>query len=128
MLFSTLKQVSFKGRIDIIDCEGKIHSFGSSSPHVKIKFKNKSIERKIFFNPSLYIGEAYMNKELIIEEGTIDDFINIISTSYKDVVSNHWVHRFFYNIATFFRSLQQLNHIINSKKNVSPQCSNRKKI
>ena len=119
MLFSILKKVSFKGKIDIIDCKGKVHSFGSSSPHVKIKFKNKSIERKIFFNPSLYIGEAYMNKELIIEKGTIENFIDIISTSYDDVESNHWLHRFFNNIVTFFRSLQQLNHVISSKKNVS---------
>ena len=116
MLFSILKKVSFKGKIDIIDCKGKIHSFGSSFPHVKIKFKNKSIERKIFFNPSLYIGEAYMNKELIIEKGTIENFIDIISTSYDDVESNHWLHRFFNNIVTFFRSLQQLNHVISSKK------------
>lgn len=119
MLFSILKKVSFKGKIDIIDCKGKVHSFGNSFPHVKIKFKNKSIERKIFFNPSLYIGEAYMNKELIIEKGTIENFIDIISTSYDDVESNHWLHRFFNNIVTFFRSLQQLNHVISSKKNVS---------
>lgn len=119
MLFSILKKVSFKGKIDIIDYKGKTHSFGTSTPHVKIKFKNKSIERKIFFNPSLYIGEAYMTKELIIEEGTVKDFIDIITSSYYDVVSNHWLHRFFNNISTIFRQLQQLNHPISSKKNVA---------
>ena len=109
MLLNLLSKVSFKGKIDIIDYKGKIHSFGSSSPHVKIKFKNKSIERKIFFNPSIYIGEAYMDGELIIEEGTIEDFIDIISSSYDDVVSNHWLHRFFNNISTIISILILLN-------------------
>ena len=119
MLFSILKKISFKGKIDIIDCKGKIHSFGASTPYVKIKFKNKSIERKIFFNPALYIGEAYMTKELIIERGTVKDFIDIITSSYYDVVSNHWLHRLFNNISTIFRQLQQLNHPLTSKKNVA---------
>ena len=56
MLFSLLKKVSFKGKIDIIDCKGKIHSFGQSTPYVKIKLQNRSIERKIFFNPALFVG------------------------------------------------------------------------
>ena len=82
MLLSMLKKVSFKGRIDIIDYQDKTHSFGSSIPYVKIKLKNKSVERKIFFNPSLYVGESYMDKELIIVEGTIEYFINIIEMRY----------------------------------------------
>ena len=78
MFFSNLKGISFKGKLDIVDSKGKIHSFGTSSPYVKIRFKNKLIEKKIFSNPALYVGEAYMDKELIIEEGTIVDFVNII--------------------------------------------------
>ena len=119
MLFSQLKKVSFKGKIDIIDCKGKIYSFGQSTPYVKIKLQNKSIERKIFINPALFVGEAYMSKELIIEEGTIEDFINILTASYEGVLSTHWLRRYLDNISTMFRWIQQLNYPLKSKKNVA---------
>ncbi len=119
MLFSVLKKVSFKGKIDIIDCKGKIHSFGQSTPYVKIKLKNALIERKIFVNPALFVGEAYMSKELIIEEGTIEDFINIMTASYEGILSTHWLHRYLDSFSTMFRWLQQLNYPLKSKKNVA---------
>ena len=119
MLLNLLSKVSFKGKIDIIDYKGKIHSFGTSTPYVKIKFNNILTERKIFFNPDLYIGEAYMNKDLTIEEGSINDFINIISASYEDMKSNHWLLKFIKNISTIFRSFQQLNFVNISKKNIA---------
>ena len=119
MLFSQLKKVSFKGKIDIIDCKGKIYSFGQSTPYVKIKLQNKSIERKIFINPALFVGEAYMSKELIIEEGTIENFINILTASYEGVLSTHWLRRYLDNISTMFRWIQQLNYPLKSKKNVA---------
>ena len=119
MFFSLLKKVPFKGKIDIIDCKGKMHSFGQSTPYVKIKLQNRSIERKIFFNPALFVGEAYMSKELIIEEGTIEDFINILTASYEGVLSTHWLHRYSDSISTMFRWLQQLNYPLKSKKNVA---------
>ena len=71
MLYSVLKKIHFKGKIEFVDSSGKSHTFGSGSPYAKIRFANKSIEKKVFFNPSLYIGEGYMNGEIIIEKGTI---------------------------------------------------------
>ena len=73
MLFSVLKKLNFDGTLEIIDSNEKIYKFGSSNPQIRIRLKNKSIERKLFFNPNLHIGEAYMNEELIIEKGTIEE-------------------------------------------------------
>ena len=64
MLFSVLKKLNFDGTLEIIDSNDKIYKFGNSNPHVCIRLKNKLIERKLFLNPNLHIGEAYMNKEL----------------------------------------------------------------
>lgn len=119
MLFLALKKVSFKGKLDIVDCKSKIHSFGTSTPYVKIKLKNKSIERKIFLNPALYIGEAYMTKELVVEKGSVEDFISIITNIYDDVISTNWLQRFLNNISTIFKSLQQLNNLVKSQSNVA---------
>ena len=63
MLFNVLKKLNFNGTLEIKDSKNNIHSFGNTNPIVRIKLTNKSIERKLFLNPSLHIGEAYMNEE-----------------------------------------------------------------
>ena len=125
MLFSVLRNISFKGKLDIIDFNGKIHSFGTFSnstldnPYAKIRFTSKSIQRKLFINPSLYLGEGYMNGEIIIEEGTIEDFINIITSCYGDFISRNRIFKFYAAILNFLKPLHQINKIAQSKKNVA---------
>ena len=67
----------------------RIYKFGSSNPHICVRLKNKSIERKLFLNPNLHIGEAYMNEELVVEKGSIEEFINLITNCYDDFISNN---------------------------------------
>ena len=104
MLFSVLRNISLKGKLDIIDFNGKMHSFGvfpdstSDNLYAKIRFTNKSIQQKLFINPRLYLGEGYMNKDIIIEEGTIDDFINIITSCYDDFISRNLIVNFYQSI------------------------------
>ena len=119
MLFSLLKKISLNGKLDIIDAYDKMHSFGHSDPYVKIKFLNKSIERKLFLNPSLYLGEGYMNGEILIQQGTLEDFINIITKSYDDFSNNNLVFGLYEKISAFFKPLQQINKVLQSKQNVS---------
>ena len=119
MLFNVLKKLNFDGTLEIIDSNEKIYKFGSSNPHVRIRLKNKSIERKLFFNPNLHIGEGYMNEELIIEKGTIEEFLNVITNCYDDFISNNKFYKFYEYLSSIFMPLQQINQLINSKNNVA---------
>ena len=119
MLFSVLKKLNFDGTLEIIDSNEKIYKFGSSNPQVRIRLKNKSIERKLFFNPNLHIGEAYMNEELIIEKGTIEEFLNLITNCYEDFISNNKFYKFYEYLSSILMPLQQINQLVNSKNNVA---------
>ena len=119
MLFSVLKKLNFDGTLEIIDSNEKIYKFGSLNPQVRIRLKNKSIERKLFFNPNLHIGEAYMNEELIIEKGTIEEFLNLITNCYDDFISNNKFYKFYEYLSSIFMPLQQINQLVNSKNNVA---------
>ena len=119
MLFNVLKKLNFDGTLEIIDSNDKKHTFGNSNPHVSIKLKNKSIERKLFFNPNLHIGEAYMNEELIIEKGTIEEFLNLITNCYDDFISNNKFYKFYEYLSSILMPLQQINQLVNSKNNVA---------
>ena len=106
-------------KLEIIDSNDKIYKFGNSNPHVCIRLKNKSIERKLFLNPNLHIGEAYMNEELVIEKGTIEDFLNLITNCYDDFISNNKFYKFYEYLSSIFMPFQQINQLVNSKKNVA---------
>ena len=60
-----------------------------------------------------------MNKEIVIEEGTLDDFLKIITASYNDYMSNNFVFKMYESISTFFKSFQQINKLVRSKENVA---------
>ena len=119
MLYNVLKKLNLDGTLEVRDSNDRIHSFGNSNPLVRIKLINKSIERKIFFNPNLYIGEAYMNEELIIEKGTIEELISLVTNCYDDFISNNKIYKFYEYLSTLFMPLQQINQLVTSKKNVT---------
>ena len=119
MLFSVLKKISINGTLEIIDYKNTKYIFGSSNPVLRIKLTNKSIENKLFFNPSLYFGEGYMNEEIIIEDGTIEQLIDMVTSSYDDFTKNNKFFKTYESISSFFKPFQQINKLINSKQNVS---------
>ena len=119
MLFSILKKIEFKGRLEIIDYKGNNYFFGEGNNFSKIRFTNKSIEGKLFRNPSLHLGEGYMNGDIVIEEGSLDNFIQIVTSVYNDYISKNSVFRGYENISSIFKSFQQVNKLIKSKKNVA---------
>ena len=119
MLFSILKNIKFKGKLDVVDSKGKLHSYGSNEPYCKIRLSSKSIERKLFRNPSLYLGEGYMDEDIIIEEGTLDDFLHIITSAYEDYLYHNPVFKFYEKVYEILKPFQQVNELIKSKKNVA---------
>ncbi len=72
MLYQVLKKINFKSKLVIVDSNNNIYQFGSGNSNLKIRLTNKSIEKKLFRNPSLHFGEGYMNNEIRIEEGSIE--------------------------------------------------------
>ncbi len=67
------------GRLAVIDATGKTHDFGppDGEPRVTIRLHDKALHHRLFFNPDLYTGEAYVDGTLTIEEGTLEDFMHI---------------------------------------------------
>lgn len=48
MLYTVLRKVTFEGKIIFIDSVNNIREFGKGDRLVKIKLKNKSIEKNYF--------------------------------------------------------------------------------
>ena len=119
MLYTVLKKINFDIKIIIIDSKNNHHEFGSGERTIKIKLTNKSIEKKLFRNPGLYLGEGYMNEEILIKQGTIEELIDVVTSRYDDFIRNNYLYRTYENFSGYIKVFQQLNAAVKSKQNVS---------
>tara|TARA_Y100000590_G_scaffold433437_1_gene550491 strand:+ start:650 stop:1837 length:1188 start_codon:yes stop_codon:yes gene_type:complete len=85
---------------------------------ITIKLLDKSLNYKLLLYPDLYFGEAYSNGSLIIENGTLTEFLDIALRNIGRGDVNIY-GKIFNKIKGTFRYLTNFNKIIESKKNVS---------
>ncbi len=73
-----LQRIVRVGSIDVIDAGGRRHTFsGAPGPAVTIRLHDRALHTKLFLHPELYVGEAYMDGTLTIEEGTLYGFLSL---------------------------------------------------
>ncbi|PPR24363.1 MAG: Cyclopropane-fatty-acyl-phospholipid synthase [Alphaproteobacteria bacterium MarineAlpha10_Bin2] len=108
------------GTLRVYDARGKLHEFaGAPGPQVTFRLHDRSLHYKIFWNPRLAIGEAYMDGTLTIEDGDqIIDLIDLMGTnltkleSTKVVKLRNW-------LTPLVRPIQQYNPVGRARKNVA---------
>ena len=44
---------------------------------ITVKILNKKLHYKLLFRPDLYFGEAYSDGDILIENGTLTDFLDL---------------------------------------------------
>ena len=118
MFIEFLQKTIKYGKIEIIDYDKNRYVLGSSGEFCVIRLHKKNIIKKIFINPELYVGEAYVDGDLTIEEGSLEIFINIMTKNYKnfDKIFFHKIRKIFRKMFSF---LNKKNLIGTSIKNVA---------
>ena len=87
MLFARLLNgLNIKGELTVIDAAGKPWRFGAPRqiPSVTIRLHDRRLHGKLFLNPRLYLGEAYMDGTLTVEDGSLYDFLELLGANLVD--------------------------------------------
>ena len=115
-----LNKIFKKGGFILIDANGNQFIIGTpaSEQPIKVKILDKKLHYKLLFHPDLYLGEAYTDGQLIIENGTLTDFLDLalmnIGRSEFNIIS-YLINKF----RGSYRYLTNFNFIKKSKMNVS---------
>ena len=115
-----LNKIFKKGGFIFIDANGNQFIIGTpaSEQPIKVKILDKKLHYKLLFHPDLYLGEAYTDGQLIIENGTLTDFLDLalmnIGRSEFNIIS-YLINKFIGS----YRYLTNFNFIKKSKMNVS---------
>ena len=104
----------------LIDSSSKKYVIGKPIKEnpIIVKLLDKNLNYKLLWNPDLYFGEAYMNGSLIIENGTISEFLEIALRNIGRSDINIY-GKILNTIKGTFRYLTKFNKGLVSKNNVS---------
>ena len=117
MIFkSILRSVIRIGSLRLIDAAGRTYLIGDASPpRAAIRVRSKRTEFALGFNPALSVGEAYMNGELIIEEGSLYDVLKLVAVNFNEAERHPWLSL----IEHAGKYLKQYNPIAKARRNVA---------
>ncbi len=107
------------GTLKVIDASGNVHVFsGEPGPNVTMRLSDKSLYRKLVFNPELNAGEAYMDGRMTFENSTLRDFLTLISIN-RISLGSYPIQRILRRVSRQFKRFQQANPIGKAQQNVA---------
>ena len=104
----------------LIDANSNKHIIGNPKnidKPIMLKLLDKSLHYKLLFLPDLYFGEAYTKGSLVIENGSLTDFLEIAFKNIGRSEINNF-SRVIKKIAGIYRYISNFNVISKSKKNI----------
>ena len=120
ILTGVLRSFIFRGDLTLIDAHGRTHRFGQagSSPSVTLRLHDPALHTKLWFNPRLYAGEAYMDGTLTLEEGTLYDFLDLVARNVGPGAFNSWDTMLF-GLRRLWRRFAQANPLGRAQRHVA---------
>jgi cyclopropane-fatty-acyl-phospholipid synthase len=115
-----LRRLVTKGTLRVVDAKGETQSFAGAiaGPTITIRMHDAALERKLFYNPRLYLGEAYMDGALTIEDAGAYDFLAFLSENMA-LAPPSIVTPLYAGFGRALRVFQQYNPVGRSQKNVA---------
>ena len=78
-LISFLNDLFKEDGFELVDSNSKKYVIGNPKKEkpIVIKLLDQKLMQKLLINPDLYFGEAYMDGSLVIQNGTLTEFLDI---------------------------------------------------
>jgi cyclopropane-fatty-acyl-phospholipid synthase len=118
LLRRLFRHVVRNGTLTLTAPDGELSTFGHGSPSISIRVTDTKTVWRLFLRPSLAAGEAYMDGTLVIEKGSIYDFLALCLANLESN-GEHWVQRARRQLRKLSRPLAQYNSVSRAKANVA---------
>jgi len=119
LLNTMLEKFVQTGTIHIIDADNKRYAHkGAPGPEVTLRFTDKKLSRRLFLNPELRAGEAYVDGTMIFEHGSIRDLLMIFALN-RSNLRKQPLQRSLRRFLKRIRKFHQRNSFANARANVA---------
>ena len=115
-----LKSMIKTGTLTLVDAGGRTHLFGDrEEPRVTVRLHDRALHTRMFLNPMLAVGEAYMDETLTIEDDAdIYDFLALCLRN-LGTTHGHWVQDLKAMLRRATRRIAQHNPVGIARRNVA---------
>ena len=114
-----LKSFVRVGTLKVVDADGRVHIFaGVPGPQVTMVLSDRTLYRKLFFNPELHAGEAYMDGRMRFEDSTLRDFLTLFSIN-RLSLGSYPLQKVLRRISRGLKRFQQANRVGQAQRNVA---------
>ena len=119
-LLNFLRKLIKDDGFELVDANKKSYIIGKPKKEnpIKLKILDKSLHWKLLMNPDLYLGEGYMDGSIVIENGTLTEFLDIALKNLGRSPTNE-ISNVLGKFRRVYRYLTNLNLIGKSKENVA---------
>jgi len=120
MLLSRLfERIITVGRLRVLDAGGRFHTFdGSPGASVTIRLHDPALHWKLFVRPRLYLGEAFMDGTLTVEEGSLYDLLDLLAVN-LEAMPEGLLARLLNGSVTLLRRVHQYNPLPRARQNAA---------
>ena len=114
-----LNKIFTNGGFILIDANLNEYIIGDPGDNpIKLKILNKNLHYKLLLHPDLYFGEAYTDGEILIENGSLTEFLDLALMNIGRKELNFFSY-LMNRLRGSYRYLTNFNFIKKSKMNVS---------
>lgn len=116
-----LRHLIARGTLHVTFANGRQKTFGGSEPgpDIAIKIADRATERRLFLNPELAAGEAFMDGRVTVENGDIYDFLELCLMNLGWGAREHWIQRLQGRLRRWGRGVAQYNPVGKAQRNVA---------
>jgi cyclopropane-fatty-acyl-phospholipid synthase len=120
MLLSRLfERIITVGRLRVLDADGRFHTFdGAPGASVTIRLHDPALHWKLVARPRLYLGEAFVDGTLTVEEGSLYDLIDLLAANLAAMPEGP-LARLLNGSITPLRRVHQYNPLPRARRNVA---------
>jgi len=119
VLQSLLRSFMRQGTLRVTTSRGRVLEFGDrTGTSVAVRFTTRAAELAVLLDPELAVGECYMNGTLVIEQGSIADFLALAMSQDHSGKPPSWM-RPQWLLRYLWRRLAQFNAPRRARRNVA---------
>ena len=89
LVAALLARLVRRGTLDWTDAEGRTRRLGPGGvPEVAVRILDRSLPRRLLSQPSLVLGEAWMDGRIILQRGTLREFLDLLTSGGPEAIDS----------------------------------------
>jgi len=119
ILRSAFLKIVKRGVLEVVTSRGSVFKVGDgTAPRIAVRFADPGAEIALCLDPELKLGELYMDRRLVIERGTLFEFLQLVLQDSRGEFGAAPLH-FLRRVLAAARSVRRVNDAVRSRRNIA---------